>query len=548
MLPICCKWKSSNDAPVILHAVILFLCLLVVNVFLQVANNSYVSDFGAHPDEGAHVVTSLMVRDYLAGGFLESSSPVAYAKSYYAIFPKVAIGHYPPLFYVIAGGWLLFAATVESLLLFAALLTSLCGLVTFMLGRLFMARAPAFAAALTFTGLPLTQQYTSLFMSDMMLLAGCLLSAAAFTKFMRHGRRLDSFLFGCWATIAILTKSSGLLLAFVPGLALLLARSLHLLKGRTIWLAPIVVMVVALPWSVFTYNITVEGVMNDGVGRYIGRSLPFFSSAIVEVCGVVVLGLACLQVMYRIVSVIVRRKAVTDAESVIIALFISGFCFYLLVPAGLEERYLLVIMPSVVLLAFKAIETICFKIVNLLRRESVHGQRIHLCAVIVLSASICIHCFALMPKEAGGFSEIINVAGKFPADNGKALLIVSDARGEGAIIAASALASPRRPDPGVRVYRGSKVLASSDWLGRNYKPVYDTVEGLRLCMSGKDFQFLAVDQGVPSGNRADYHMLVRQLVSDYPGDFKEVARIPAFRRGGKKTYVILYRIAVEGSG
>ena len=81
MLPLCCKWKSSNDEPVIIHAVILFLCLLVVNVFLQVANNSYVSDFGAHPDEGAHVVTSLMVRDYLAGGFLDSSSPVASAKS-----------------------------------------------------------------------------------------------------------------------------------------------------------------------------------------------------------------------------------------------------------------------------------------------------------------------------------------------------------------------------------------------------------------------------------------------------------------------------------
>ena len=209
---------------------------------------------------------------------------------------------------------------------------------------------------------------------------------------------------------------------------------------------------------------------------------------------------------------------------------------------------MLVIMPSVVLLAFKAIETICFKVVNLLRRESGHGQRIHLCAVILLSGSICIHCFALVPKEAGGFSEIINVAGKFPADNGKAVLIVSDARGEGAIIAASALASPRRPDPVVRVYRGSKVLASSDWLGRNYKPVYDTVEGLRSCMGGKDFQFLAVDQGVPPGNRADYHMLVRQLVSDYPGDFKEVARIPALRRGGKKSYVILYRIAVESSG
>ena len=547
MLSLCCKWKSSNDAPVILHSAILFPCLLAVNVFLQVANNSYVSDFGAHPDEAAHVVTSLMVRDYLAGGFLDCASPVSYAKLYYEVFPKVAIGHYPPLFYVIAGGWLLFAPTVDSILLFSALLTSLCGALTFMLGRMFMGGVPALAAALTFTVLPITQQYTSLFMSDMMLLAGCLLSALAFAKFMQHGSMRDSFLFGCWATTAILTKSSGLLLALVPGLALLLSRRLQLLKARAIWLAPCVVMVVALPWSVLTYGITAEGVMDDGFGQYLSKSLPFFSSAIVEVSGVIVLGLACAQVMCRIVSAIVLCRAVADVEAVMIALFISGFCFYLVIPAGLEARYLLVIMPAVMLLAFKGIEAICLSVVNSLRLETFHKRWLYLSAAIALSASICINCFALVPKDADGFSEIISVAGKFSADNDQALLVVSDSRGEGAIIAASALASPRRPDAGMRVYRGSKVLASSDWLGRNYKPVYDTVEGLRSFMIGKNFQFLAVDKGVPSTNRAAYHVLVRQLVSDYSGDFKELARIPTLRRSGKKSDVILYRIAVESS-
>jgi hypothetical protein len=36
-------------------------------VLLQAAAGAYRSGFGGHPDEAAHLITALMVRDFLAG-------------------------------------------------------------------------------------------------------------------------------------------------------------------------------------------------------------------------------------------------------------------------------------------------------------------------------------------------------------------------------------------------------------------------------------------------------------------------------------------------
>ena len=542
------KWKANHEAGVILHALILFCCLFAINVYLQIANSSYESDFGAHPDEGAHVVTALMVRDYLAGGFLESANPISYAKSYYEVFPKVAIGHYPPVFYLIAGGWLLFGVTVHNLLVFSAIITSLCGLITFLLGRLFIGRVWAIGAALMFTLSPITQRYTSVFMSDMMLLAGCLLSAAAFLRFMQHGRRVDSMLFGVIASATILTKSSGLLLAVVPFFALLLSCRIHLIRASAIWIAPVVVLITAVPWLVFTYPITSEGAMSDSVPDYLEKSLPFFSAAIVDVSGVLVVVLACGQILYRIIDAIFRRRAVSDSEAVMIALAIAGFCFYLFIPAGLEQRYLLVIMPAFYLLAFKAFQDICLRLVQALGLKSRCGLLLHLSAVIVLSFCVLLECFELRHKQAEGFAEIISAVGNSSGGINHSLLVVSDSRGEGAIIAASALASCRRPCEGIRVYRGSKTLASSDWLGRNYSAIYNTVAGVRAYMNSGALQFLALDEGVPPEKRAGYYGLVERAVNENSGDFMEVGRFPTLRRGGKKSDVILYRLAGEGAG
>lgn len=70
-----------------------------LTVLLQARGGAFRSEFSAHPDESAHYVTGLMVREYVAAG--APQPPVQFAQDYYVHYPKVAIGHWPPVFYVL---------------------------------------------------------------------------------------------------------------------------------------------------------------------------------------------------------------------------------------------------------------------------------------------------------------------------------------------------------------------------------------------------------------------------------------------------------------
>ena len=123
---------------------LVFLALFLLSLMLQLHSGAWQSDFGAHADEGAHVVTSLMVRDYLAGGWQEEVHPLKYAQLYYDQFPKVAIGHYPPGFYGLASLPLLLSRCSVSLLLFMAALSAGVGWMTWRLaGKVLESRPSA---------------------------------------------------------------------------------------------------------------------------------------------------------------------------------------------------------------------------------------------------------------------------------------------------------------------------------------------------------------------------------------------------------------------
>ena len=90
------------------EGVVAFAALLGIVVTLQILGGAYASGFGGYPDEPAHLVTSLMVRDFIAG--LNFRHPVQFAQEYYYHYPKVAIGVWPPVLYGALGIWFLLKA------------------------------------------------------------------------------------------------------------------------------------------------------------------------------------------------------------------------------------------------------------------------------------------------------------------------------------------------------------------------------------------------------------------------------------------------------
>src|ERR1700686_1788292 len=74
-------------------------------VLLQFLSGAYRAEFSGYPDESAHYVTSLMVRDFIVS--LQYTEPMQFANDYYLHYPKVALGHWPPFFYALGGIWML---------------------------------------------------------------------------------------------------------------------------------------------------------------------------------------------------------------------------------------------------------------------------------------------------------------------------------------------------------------------------------------------------------------------------------------------------------
>jgi hypothetical protein len=246
----------------------IFCLLLVLTLTLQIRSGAYQSDFGGHPDEAAHVVTGLMVRDYLTGPLWSGVHPMRFAEDYYARFPKVAIGHYPPGYYLVEGLWLVPSRTKTAVLLLPAALTAFTAWIIFMAGRRMMRFTAALSASVLFISMHLVRSYTAIVMSDMLLVVFCLLAVLGFARFLSTGRAIWSLSFGALAAGAILTKGSGLLLALVPPVALLLTGRLKAVLAPKLWLAPLPVLLLAVPWLLATSHITAEGMSADPLSEY----------------------------------------------------------------------------------------------------------------------------------------------------------------------------------------------------------------------------------------------------------------------------------------
>src|SRR6187402_3587048 len=71
-----------------------FLGLLALAVASQLLVGAYGVELGNSPDESAHFMNALLVRDYLSHGL--GTSPLTFAESYYLSYPKIAPLMWPP--------------------------------------------------------------------------------------------------------------------------------------------------------------------------------------------------------------------------------------------------------------------------------------------------------------------------------------------------------------------------------------------------------------------------------------------------------------------
>jgi hypothetical protein len=507
------------------------LCVLIIalGLIFHIASGSSRSELGSHPDEAAHFVTGLMVRDYLASGFHES--PLRYADEYYRHYPKIGLGNWPPVFYIVEALWtLVFPGGPGSVLRLMAVLGMVLAIKTAWWLWRDLGWVEAVLGAVLLTALPLVQEYSNMVMAE--LLSALLMFGAAgcFAFYLENAEWRWAAAFGLFAGLAIMTKGTGLALALLPPLAIVFTGRYELLKRPALWGAALLAAGIAGPWTWHFRNIGRGGWEEASPSLHFTQMAIFYYGR--QIC--VALGwlLAALAAAGAVSLFLpgTRKPAIAVCS---LALVLGVWIFQSLTPVGLEARHLAPAMPALIVLAmagFHAASAGCARF-----RAAIAAS---LLAVFFAWQSIfhpptpapgygslgnyaALSPFRIPQKQWSGFESIADEV--LAAGPGKTVLVASDARGEGMLIAEVAARDPHRPS--FTIERASKLLASSTWSGSGYQSYYQTPDQVRDALAKAGIALVVTDSS-PDRLPAHEKLLVEAMAAGAP-----LALCPAVRDG-----------------
>lgn len=466
--------------------------LLVFAIFV----GGFTSDLGGDPDEAAHAVTSLMLRDYMTSGI--GHDPMTFALSYYADFPKVALGHYPPVYYCVAAPLLLISPSIHTLIALQVLLLAALATLTFLVGRRLFPLPLAIVAGIGVAVLPVALKLTLNVMADTLLAVLCLWAAVLWADYLRSPTLKRSMCWGCVAAAAILTKGSGVGLCLLPPLATLLTGKFRLFFRPSWWCAALPVLILAGPWMLYSTKISQEGMTRLRPYQYLMEAVPFHLKAMPEVFGWPITLLFVLAISMGCIGCWKHRMLGSETAS-LTAMTVGMTAVLLLVPVGLTTRYMLTLVPPVLLASASVFASLATS------KRNDH---------VIMTSSALLLVFSFLPlylsdilprKDVNGFKEAVQHAGVPKKSATKQQwLIASDPRGEGAVIAAAAFLCPKRFPSLLKIYRGSKELAKSDWMGRGYQLQYTSPSSLLNRLDELKITRVFVDRSVPEAERKEH--------------------------------------------
>lgn len=500
-------------------------------VGLQWVSGAYQAEFGGYPDEPAHYVTSLMVHDYIVG--LKWGSPVQFAQDFYHHYPKVAFGHWPPFFYVVQALWMmLFSTSRASIRLEIAFTTALLAYSVYREGRRWFAgdSAPILAGLLTLC-IPLVQRYTDEEMSETLLTLLCFWSVIYLARFLDTGRWQDNALFGLYFSLAVLTKGNGWLLAGVAGLAILLTRNVRLVLRRQFWIAPAIVALLCVPWQLLTLQIAERGWVGEKTPHYTFTAFREFGLILLQLAGIGLAGLAVLGIAVTVLGPVLHR-AVESRPAVMFSLILCTWVFHTLVPAGVEDRKMLIAVPAAVLFIFGGGFWLADRLAFGQRFEDWRRPAVAIAGACAFAFGV----FAIPYQTHFGFVEAARFIMSRPDLRHDTILISDNSVGEGLLVSEIAL---RAPQPSNVVVRGTKALANVDWAGTTYRCLYSTPQQVLQAIDDLHVNLVVIDTF--RGTRdLEHNQLLRQALED-TRRFQLIRSFPGESPDGKGQ-ILIYRV------
>lgn len=493
-----------------------FIVLLAVIIVLQIASGAYRSEFSTYPDEPAHYVTSLMVREYLTSGHL--LHPMAFAQNYYAHYPKVAFGHWPPVFYIVQAGWmLLFSASRVSVRLELAFTTAVLAFSLYWEAKRYFGTWAARLAALLLVCVPLIQTCTDQEMSEALLTLFCFWAAVFFARYLQSERWKDNLWFGVFLSLAVLTKGNGWLLCLVPPIAMPLARKLHLLLRPVFWIAPAVVAVLCLPWQIMTMDLASEGWTNGTTPtvHYTADALHEFGLILIGIVGPALAALALIGIAAQVIEPLVRRKRVAPFPAVMLALIVATWIFHSLIPAGVEERKMVMAVPALLLFVIPG----GFWLADHLPLGAALARWRRALVALAVGAVFAGVTFAIPRDHPYGYTQAARFITSRADFRGARILTSSNSIGEGLLVSEVAMLQPR---PQHTIVRATKVLVHMNWNGSVYQPLVRSPQDV-LSVLRRERVSLVVTDTWPLSSELPHNALLRKTIAEDPSRFQLLA-------------------------
>lgn len=498
------------------------LSLFSLVLALQFYDHAFRGEFGDYPDEAAHYVTGLMFHDYFAG--LRYLHPFQFAENFYLHYPKVAIGHWPPVFYILQSLWtLVFSTSHTSLMFLMAVLTTLLGFTLYraLAGKVGLLISAVAAAVLL--ALPVVQKQAGMVMADVPVALFSLLAALCFARFLETERARDVLAFGALSTIAILTKGSAFSLALLPPVAIALTRKWRLLRRPALWASAGVVALLCGPWYWFTLRMANAG----GWARphpALGYSIHAVSFYLLELLRVPGWGLAMLVAVGCVVAITDLHRAPerNGFWAALIALFAGYVALFCIVPAGHEARYILPAIPAELAWAAEGAKFMA---------ERLRSRRWRPLASCVLIGEAFLATGLRFPRLHNyGFGSVASFLVSQPSLHHSVFLVSSDALGEGMTVAQVAMRD-HRPDH--VVLRASQTLASSDWSGGSFHLLYKNPRQVENFLQSVPVRAIVLDSSAAGALPRAERSLLDATLKQYAGDWMLASSFPVWRKGVK---------------
>lgn len=522
--------RRDSRATSIVRTAIVLAALVAVTILLQIAGASYSSELSGYPDEPAHFVTGLMIRDYIAAG--APGSPIAYGENYYLHYPKVAFGMWGPLLHVTEAAWMLvFPPSRTAVLVLMALITAATAGLLYRALLTEFGFVPAFGAAVMFIANPVVQRYTGMVMADGMVALMDFAAALAFGRFLQTGKWKHSVHYGVFTCLSILAKGNGVALVLLPPLAILFSRRNHILKHRSLWIGPALIACIAGPWQY--YSATMLSGILERSGPLSFTSFYVLNTA--TVTGIALLPFALAGFYDRIIRPW-KQNLVDPKWAAAAALVFSVLVFHCIIPAASpERRYLIALIPPMLMFVVAGASLLARRLTVL---SDLSWRRAAVSAAVV--AVFFATAFHIPKKTYHGYDEVAALLQR-PEHRNSVILVSSEADGEGLLISELAMRETERPSH--IVLRALKMLSRADWNGKRYELVHSTPDKVLEYLKSIPVEIVVFDSDRRLNSYA-HHDLLKRTIAAYPQEWTHIGTYPQMRRG--KTPIEVYRLRTTG--